>query len=60
MYGLTDAGKIQANREGVPSTVVSVPCRYIHSPTSLLKLEDIYNTVQLLESFILNPVKIKK
>jgi endoglucanase len=60
MYGLTDAGKIQVTREGVPSTVVSVPCRYIHSPTSLLKLEDIANTVQLLKSFILNPAMVKK
>jgi putative aminopeptidase FrvX len=60
MYGLTDAGKIQVTREGVPSTVLSVPCRYIHSPTSLLKLEDISNTVRLLESFILNPAMIKK
>jgi endoglucanase len=56
MYGLTDAGKIQVTREGVPSTVVSVPCRYIHSPTSLLKLDDILNTVELLKAFILNPV----
>jgi putative aminopeptidase FrvX len=60
MYGLTDAGKIQVTREGVPSTVVSVPCRYIHSPTSLLKLEDISNTIRLLESFILNPAMTKK
>jgi len=58
MYGLTDAGKIQVTREGVPSSVVSVPCRYIHSPTSLLKLEDIYNTVRLLEFFIRNPANI--
>jgi putative aminopeptidase FrvX len=57
-YGGTDAGKIQFSRSGVPSTVVSVPCRYIHSPTSLLKLEDIYNTVQLIEAFIRNPAKI--
>ncbi|MFX1419963.1 MAG: M42 family metallopeptidase [Promethearchaeota archaeon] len=57
-YGLTDAGKIQVTRGGVPSTVVSVPCRYIHSPTSLLKLEDIYNTVRLIEAFIRNPANI--
>ncbi|MFX0031728.1 MAG: M42 family metallopeptidase [Candidatus Hodarchaeota archaeon] len=58
MYGLTDAGKIQLTREGVPSTVVSVPCRYIHSPTSLLKLDDILNTIRLLEAFIKNSAKI--
>ena len=58
MYGLTDAGKIQLTREGVPSSVVSVPCRYIHSPTSLLKLEDIANTVRLLEAFVKNSANL--
>ncbi|MFX1496740.1 MAG: M42 family metallopeptidase [Promethearchaeota archaeon] len=58
MYGKTDAGKIQLTREGVPSTVVSVPCRYIHSPTSLLRLDDVSNTVRLLEAFIKNPANI--
>jgi len=58
LYGGTDAGKIHTSREGVPSTVVSVPCRYIHSPTSLLKLEDIMNTVQLLKAFIDNTAEI--
>ena len=58
MYGLTDAGKIQESRQGVPSTVVSVPCRYIHSPTSLLNLEDIFNTINLLKAFIVNSAQI--
>ncbi|MFX1494763.1 MAG: M42 family metallopeptidase [Promethearchaeota archaeon] len=58
MYGLTDAGMIQLTREGVPSSVVSVPCRYIHSPTSLLKLEDIANTIRLLEAFVRNTANL--
>jgi tetrahedral aminopeptidase len=58
MYGLTDAGKIQESRQGVLSTVVSVPCRYIHSPTSLLNLEDILSTIKLLKAFIVNSAKI--
>ena len=58
MYGYTDAGRIQVTREGVPSSVVSVPCRYIHSPTSLLKLEDIYETIRLIDVFIRNPVNL--
>lgn len=57
MYGLTDAGKIQVTREGVPSSVVSVPCRYIHSPTSLLKLDDVFNTIRLIHVFIQNPIR---
>jgi putative aminopeptidase FrvX len=58
LYGGTDAGKIHISREGVPSTVVSVPCRYIHSPTSLLKLDDINNTVKLLIAFIINSAEV--
>ena len=58
MYGLTDAGKIQESRQGVPSTVVSVPCRYIHSPTSLLNLEDIQETIKLLVAFVKNSANI--
>ncbi len=58
MYGLTDAGYIHISREGVPSSVVSVPCRYIHSPTSLLKLDDILNTVQIINAFLRNKANI--
>ena len=54
MYGGTDAGKIHITRAGVPSSVVSVPCRYIHSPTSLLKLDDILKTVHIIDAFIRN------
>jgi putative aminopeptidase FrvX len=38
--GSTDAARISLSREGVPSGVISVPTRYIHSPTSMLSLED--------------------
>jgi len=57
-YGRTDAGMIQVSRRGVPSSVISVPCRYIHSPTSLLKLKDIYDTIRLVDVFLRNPANI--
>ena len=57
-YGGTDAAKIHVSRKGVPSSVVSVPCRYIHSPTSLLKLDDILNTIHLIDAFIRNKANI--
>jgi endoglucanase len=57
-YGRTDAAKIQITRSGVPSSIVSVPCRYIHSPTSLLKLDDILQTIRLIEAFVHNPANI--
>jgi putative aminopeptidase FrvX len=45
--GSTDAARISLTREGVPSGVVSVPTRYIHSPSSLLSLEDTENAAKL-------------
>jgi putative aminopeptidase FrvX len=45
--GSTDAARISLTREGVPSGVISIPTRYIHSPSSLLSLEDAENAVKL-------------
>lgn len=50
----TDAGAISLVREGIPAAVVSVPCRYIHSPASLMSLEDYNNTWKLVELFLRN------
>ena len=52
--GGTDAGSIHLVRDGVPSAVVSVPSRYIHSPVSLLSLEDFESTVQLMRAALLH------
>ncbi|MEM3597103.1 MAG: M42 family metallopeptidase [Candidatus Bathyarchaeia archaeon] len=50
--GSTDAARIALTREGVPSGVISVPTRYIHSPTSLLSLKDAENAVKLTVAMI--------
>jgi putative aminopeptidase FrvX len=50
--GSTDAARILLTREGVPSGVISVPTRYIHSATSMLSMEDAENAVKLLIAVI--------
>lgn len=50
--GGNDAGSIQKSRGGVPTVVVSVPCRYIHSPSSVMDLNDYYNTIDLMKEFL--------
>jgi putative aminopeptidase FrvX len=45
--GGTDASRISLTREGVPSGTISIPTRYIHSPSSMLSLEDVENTVKM-------------
>ncbi|UCE12750.1 MAG: M42 family metallopeptidase [Candidatus Heimdallarchaeota archaeon] len=58
IFGGTNAGRIHITRRGIPASVVSVPCRYIHSPTSLLSISDIYQTIRLVTTFIHNPANI--
>jgi putative aminopeptidase FrvX len=46
--GTTDASAIHLVRAGIPSTVISVPVRYIHSPVEVVDLRDIEMSVRLL------------
>lgn len=46
--GGTDAGALHLVREGVPAVVLSVPCRYIHAPVSVVSLSDYDYAVKLL------------
>ncbi len=48
--GGTDAGSIHTTNAGVPSAVISMPCRYIHSPTAYLSREDYAHTLDLLRA----------
>ncbi|MGQ9681365.1 MAG: M42 family metallopeptidase [Anaerolineae bacterium] len=48
--GGTDGGAIHLQRDGVPTSVVAVPVRYIHSPVSVASLVDMERTVQLVRS----------
>jgi putative aminopeptidase FrvX len=57
MRGTTDAAKIALTKEGVPSGVISIPTRYIHSPASLLSLKDVENAVKLAVATIKNVSK---
>ena len=50
--GGTDAGAIHVSGRGVLAGVVSVPCRYIHSPFSILRLDDFEHAVRLTTAFV--------
>ncbi len=54
--GATDAGAIALSREGVKAGVVSVPCRYIHSPHSVLKESDLQDTITLVKQWVTTQV----
>jgi putative aminopeptidase FrvX len=47
----TDADAFHIARGGIPSGVVSVPLRYMHSPVELVQLDDIENAAKLIAAF---------
>jgi putative aminopeptidase FrvX len=49
----TDADAIHFSRSGVPTGLVSVPSRYMHSPVEMVSLQDIDAAARLLAAFAL-------
>jgi endoglucanase len=47
----TDADAIQISRAGIPTGLVSVPLRYMHSPVEMVDLGDLEATVELVAAF---------
>ncbi|HZJ82846.1 MAG TPA: M42 family metallopeptidase [Clostridia bacterium] len=51
-YGGTDSGAIHLSRSGVPSGVLSIPCRYIHSDSEMIDAGDMEEGVKLLTKLL--------
>lgn len=47
----TDADVIQISRAGIPTGLVSIPLRYMHSPVEMVDLRDVEAVVELLAAF---------
>jgi endoglucanase len=50
-YTGTDADAIHISRQGVPTAVVSVPLRYMHSPVEMVQLDDVENAAKLIAAY---------
>lgn len=55
-FGGTDSGAIHLSKNGVPSSVVSIPTRYIHSTCEMVSVQDVlgaidYSTKLLVTDF---------
>ncbi|NMB20679.1 MAG: M42 family metallopeptidase [Firmicutes bacterium] len=50
--GGTDAGRIQMSEEGVKVATIAVPCRYIHSPVSVMSKDDYEGAYKLVKSYL--------
>lgn len=56
--GTTDARAMQITRAGVPAGCLSIPCRYVHSPSEMVDYDDVQNAVKLLVELVNNPVSL--
>jgi endoglucanase len=48
----TDAMALQIAREGIPTMVVSIPLRYMHTPVEIISMKDVERAGRLLAEFI--------
>ncbi len=48
----TNADEVAMTRAGVPSALLSVPLRYMHTPVEVIDLEDVENTAFLMAEYI--------
>ena len=48
----TNAWDIQIAREGVATQLMSLPLRYMHTPTEIIDLKDVEQSAQLLAAFV--------
>jgi endoglucanase len=48
----TEAWALQVSRSGIPTVLVSIPLRYMHTGTETLNISDVENTVKLVSEFI--------
>jgi len=49
----TDADEVHLARAGVPTGLLSIPTRYVHSPNELCSLDDVEAAVRLVAAFAL-------
>jgi putative aminopeptidase FrvX len=56
--GTTDARAIQTTQAGIPAGCLSIPCRYVHSPSETVSYSDVLNGVKLMVAMLSGPVNV--
>ncbi len=59
LFGGTDARAIQSTRSGVPAGCLSIPTRYVHSPSEMVDYTDVQNSVKLLTALLRAPIDLE-
>ena len=58
LLGGTDAHAIQLTRAGVPVGCISIPVRYVHSPSEMVDYKDVQSSVKLLTALLSEPIEL--
>lgn len=58
LAGSTDARAMQLVRAGVPAGCISIPCRYVHSPSEMVDSADVENAIRLVAALLANPAAL--
>jgi endoglucanase len=56
--GTTDAAGIQTARAGVPSGCISIPCRFVHTTSETVDINDVEACVSLLTALLSHPATL--
>lgn len=48
----TDADKLYFTKEGIPTALISIPLKNMHSPSEICDLKDVENIIELIARFI--------
>ncbi len=51
-FGGNDAGAIHLTKEGVKTGAISIPCRYIHSSSSVMSMKDYFACMDIVKLFL--------
>ena len=52
IFGGTNAAVLQRTRYGIPSATVSIPTRYLHTPSEMIEPSDVEKTIELLTFYL--------
>jgi endoglucanase len=56
--GTTDARVMQISRAGMPAGCISIPCRYVHTPSEMVDYNDLENAVRLLVALLSKSINL--
>ncbi|MCL4261761.1 MAG: M42 family metallopeptidase [Anaerolineae bacterium] len=56
--GSTDARSIQIANGGAAAGCISIPCRYVHSPSETVHADDVENSIKLLVELLAKPIEL--